>query len=105
MLASLLRTLVPLLVAWAGPTLTAWAGWTPEDISLVAGLLVAGGYYAVVRLLERYVSPRFGWLLGLASAPSYSRAGDVEIPLTVTSGMLDFDRTVRESRRDPDQLT
>jgi hypothetical protein len=30
-------------------------------------------YYAVVRLLERYVTPRFGWLLGLAQQPVYAK--------------------------------
>jgi hypothetical protein len=95
MLASLIRTLVPLLVAWAGPVLTGWLGWTPDDVSRVATLLVAGAYYLLVRLAERYVSPRAGWLLGRAGAPVYD-------PPTVVSQALssDFDRIVSESRGD-----
>ena len=27
----------------------------------------------IVRLLETYVSPKFGWLIGLAKAPAYSK--------------------------------
>jgi hypothetical protein len=75
MLASLIRTIVPLLVAWAGPLLTAWAGWTPDQVSRVATLLVAGGYYLAVRLLEQYV-PQAGWLLGLARQPEYRAPAD-----------------------------
>ena len=43
-------------------------GYTPE-VTLAAGWV----YYNVVRIAEHYLSPRFGWLLGVAGAPQYSR--------------------------------
>lgn len=72
---SLVRTFVPLIVG----TVLGWfasAGITVDpafEPSLVAGLTAAFGaiYYALVRVLEVYVSPKFGWLLGLAKAPTY----------------------------------
>jgi hypothetical protein len=33
--------------------------------------LATGAYYIGARLLETYVEPRFGWLLGLAKQPVY----------------------------------
>lgn len=34
--------------------------------------VVTVGYYALARLAEQYVSPKFGWLLGYATPPDYS---------------------------------
>ena len=73
---SLVRTFIPIIVG----TVIGWfaaAGITVDpafEPSLVAGLTAAAGavYYAIVRVLETYVSPKFGWLLGLAKAPTYT---------------------------------
>jgi hypothetical protein len=35
-------------------------------------VVVGAVYFMIARLLERYVSPKFGWLLGLAQAPTYN---------------------------------
>lgn len=74
---SLIRTWVPLAIgaalSWLGlhhinPALTAQQ---LANLITVLTAFVVGLYYAIVRLLEKYVSPKFGWLLGLAKAPSY----------------------------------
>lgn len=48
-------------------------------------------YYALVTVLERNVSPEFGWLLGAPKAPSY--AGDSVSP-QVDAGDPDEDQTI-----------
>jgi hypothetical protein len=35
-------------------------------------VLLIAAYYALATLLERRVSPSFGWLLGMAKTPAYS---------------------------------
>lgn len=72
--ASIVRTLVPIIVG----SVTAWlvgigfpAGEEFEGLLTAVLTLAFGGlYYTVVRLLETYVTPKFGWLLGLAKAPA-----------------------------------
>ncbi len=75
-LASLVRTLVPLIVGLVV------AGFTKlgvpvddESVALVingaVSAAVAFGYYAVARGLEVFASTKFGWLLGYAKAPVY----------------------------------
>lgn len=81
LLPSLIRTGVPLLVGWllSLPVVPAilgalGAGDSQEQRRLLAQavtLLITFAYYAAVRLLEKYVSPKFGWALGLASEPVY----------------------------------
>jgi len=72
---SLIRTYVPVAVG-------ALAAWLEQkglnlDPSATAGLMTfltalsTAVYYLVVRLLEKYASPRFGWLLGWAKSPTY----------------------------------
>jgi hypothetical protein len=46
------------------------------DLSNYQGALttvLTVAYYALVRILERYVTPKFGWLLGLAQQPVYAK--------------------------------
>lgn len=72
--ASIVRTVTPIVVG-------AILGWLtasnipvdPEfEITLTAALTAAFSavYYLLVRLFERYVSPKLGWLLGLAQQPT-----------------------------------
>jgi hypothetical protein len=67
------RTIVPYLVGLV-ITLGARHG-IKLDAQETAALSVAVGavYYIVVRALERYVTPKFGWLLGLAQQPVYAK--------------------------------
>lgn len=71
-LASLWRTVVPLIVGTLVAAL-AHAGIGIDSAAATAWLTgaFAAGYYALFRLLEAHVSPRFGWLLGLARPPQY----------------------------------
>lgn len=72
---SLVRTLTPIVVgAVVGWFVAQGINLDPEFESTLT-LVIIGGfqgvYYAVARLLEVYVTPRFGWLLGLARQPEY----------------------------------
>lgn len=72
---SIVRTLVPIIVgAVIGWATTRGITLDPEfEFALIAAVTAAfqGVYYIVVRLFELYVSPKFGWLLGLARKPEY----------------------------------
>lgn len=91
--ASILRTIVPVIVGYV-------LGWAasinlpldPQFEGLLTAALTGGFtliYYTVVRLLETYVTPKFGWLLGLAKSPaaytaeSPAKATDKEITVAV----------------------
>lgn len=76
---SAVRTVVPIVVgaviAW-----TVTQGIPLDDqfelaLTLALTALFQGAYYFVVRLLEEYVAPKFGWLLGLARQPLYAKRG------------------------------
>ncbi|MFD3456840.1 hypothetical protein ACFWVC_32275 [Streptomyces sp. NPDC058691] len=72
---SLIRTGVPALVGWL-VALAARRG-LDLDAEALAGVLsplAAFCYYAVFRLAEQHVSPKFGWLLGYARPPKYDLA-------------------------------
>lgn len=76
---SIVRTIVPAIVGFA---LSLWAstGITVDpdfEATLAAALTTGFGalYYIGARLLEEYVAPRFGWLLGLAKRPVYGETG------------------------------
>lgn len=75
---SLVRTFVPIIVgAVLGFFVTRGIELDPEFESALIVALTAGFngvYYLLVRLFETYVSPKFGWLLGLAQTPDYSEA-------------------------------
>jgi len=75
-LKSWVRTLAPLLVGWL-----IGLGVLPEDLSVaaIAGFdaLIVAGYYTLARLLEKFVSPWFGLLLGIPAPPVYAPVKDV----------------------------
>lgn len=72
---SLVRTYVP----WLAGVIVTWlvSLGVPLDPEVAPALLLlltgaaSGLYYLVARLLETHVSPKFGWLLGLAKQPDY----------------------------------
>lgn len=72
---SLVRTFTPIIVGGVlGWFTTAGIALDPEfegALTLAVSGLFAGLYYLAVRLFEIYVSPKFGWLLGLAKQPDY----------------------------------
>jgi hypothetical protein len=71
--ASIVRTIVPIIVgAVLGWAVTLNAPLDPEfEPALTAALTLgfSGVYYIAVRLIETYVSPKLGWLIGLAKSP------------------------------------
>lgn len=73
---SLVRTFVPIIVgAVLGFFVTRGIELDPDfEASLIVALTAGfnGIYYLLVRLFETYVSPKFGWLLGLAQTPKYN---------------------------------
>jgi len=83
--ASIVRTFTPIIVGSVG----GWfllAGITVDDQFVpVLTLAVSGAltavYYVAVRLLETYVTPKLGWLLGLAKTPtSYTPESPASVP-------------------------
>ncbi|WP_324787010.1 hypothetical protein [Streptomyces sp. H51] len=72
---SLIRTAVPALVGWL-VALAAEHGLHLDAQALSQVLIPAAAfcYYAVFRLAEHYVSPKWGWLLGYARPPQYDLA-------------------------------
>jgi hypothetical protein len=70
---SLVRTGTPFLVGLLGSWLTRQGLDVNDDF--LSALLVGAygyGYYFVVRFLEVYASPKWGYILGIAKAPGYS---------------------------------
>lgn len=72
---SLIRTVSPLIVGYVVSFFTTRG--IEVDPALAAavgagvGAVAAGVWYTLVRVFEVYVSPKFGWLLGLAKTPEY----------------------------------
>lgn len=78
MINSIIRTIVPVvagqLLGWLAVIGIVDASGELESslVSLVT-IIITGAYYGLVRLLESKVSPKFGWLLGLATEPEYKQ--------------------------------
>jgi hypothetical protein len=72
--ASIVRTLVPIVVgSVVGALVSLGINLDPEfEVALTTLLTAAFSliYYVAVRLLETFVTPKLGWLLGLAKAPA-----------------------------------
>lgn len=72
---SLVRTYVPWLVgAIIGWLISLQIPLDPEvEVHLTAVLMLVASmlYYFIARVFEIWVRPKFGWLLGLAKAPTY----------------------------------
>lgn len=86
--SSIVRTATPLIVG-------AVAAWLvsvnfPVDAELQEALTLATGgvftvlYYGATRVLETYVTPKFGWLLGLAKQPVYAPKNETVVSITGT---------------------
>lgn len=72
---SIVRTVTPIIVGMVLGWI-ATLGITLDEqfepaLTLVIGGAFAAIYHIAVRLLETYVTPKFGWLLGLAKQPDY----------------------------------
>lgn len=69
------RTAVPTIVG-GGISWLALRGFeidpaTQETVTLAALGVITAAYYAIVTTLERQVSPKIGWLLGIPRPPEY----------------------------------
>lgn len=73
---SLWRSFIPYVTAFI-VLQAARMGYDLDNATVNGVLIVMGGfgYQAALRSLEEYISPRWGWLLGLASKPSYQGSG------------------------------
>lgn len=79
---SIVRSIVPFLVGGA-VTWVASLGLEVDPqfegaLTTALTLLFGSIYYIIVRALEVYVAPKFGWLLGLAKSPVYVKT---EVPI------------------------
>jgi hypothetical protein len=73
--ASIVRTVVPLLVGVITASLLKAGIEIPEGfLDQYLAEIVFTLYYVGVRLLETYVGPAYGKLLGVAKKPSYESA-------------------------------
>lgn len=70
---SLIRTVVPVAVGWliSLPVVAALGVDSSVWTTLVTALATIV-YYVAVRLIERFVLPEIGWLLGYPSEPVYA---------------------------------
>lgn len=78
LLASLIRTYVPLLVGLFGPALTNALGLTDAEVTATLVVVITAVYYAVVRVVETYVTPKIGVLLGYVKQPVYVPPAEVD---------------------------
>jgi hypothetical protein len=73
---SIVRTIVPIAVGAVVSFFIAQGIELDPEFEGALFLVLTGAfqglYYIAVRLFETYVSPKFGWLLGLAKAPEYT---------------------------------
>ncbi len=84
---SLVRTVSPLcagaLIAWAVRQGVTVDESVRQPLTEVLTLAFSAGWYLGARLLETWVSPRFGWLLGSPRQPSYTAPERPAAPPTV----------------------
>lgn len=94
---SVVRSLVPLVVSYFGAWPVAQLLRLDDDrVTSLVTVLLYGAYYVVVRLLETYVLPQAGWLLGYASAPVYVPPADSGVTGTPADDVV---KVVREAGR------
>lgn len=75
-IVSIIRTFVPVLVGQILTWLATYQildtdGQISSALITIFTLVFTTGYYAIARLLETFVSKKFGWLLGYAKPPVY----------------------------------
>ncbi|MFE7947423.1 hypothetical protein [Streptomyces sp. NPDC057426] len=111
LLASLLRTVVPLLAGWF-LTVTGALGIDVDSTAVAGGITVAvtAAYYALLRLAEE-AAARIGWeplrlvaglLLGWARPPEYQAPRTVPVRLRLDKDAMhtDFVEALRRAGRD-----
>lgn len=69
LLPSLIRTLIPVVV---GVLASLGLGYDDQNVAVLLTGVIAFVFYAVVRFLEVYAGPKWGYILGIAKSPGYS---------------------------------
>lgn len=70
---SMVRTIFPIAVALlVSKGITGIPGLDDTGLNIIVAAVLTWLYYFVVRVLERFSSTKWGWLLGYASAPTYA---------------------------------
>lgn len=84
LLPSVLRTVVPIvyamLVRWG---VVSWVDPGDMFVTNLITVLVTGGFYVAVRVVERYWA-QIGWLLGYAQQPVYVKGEVLNVTETAT---------------------
>lgn len=94
-LPSVVRTVVPLAVGYiTGWPIAGALGLEEAEITPLVTVIIVAVYYIVVRLIETYVLPKAGWLLGWGSAPVYVPPADAGVADTPAG---DVARVLRKS--------
>lgn len=79
---ALIRTAVPsfigLVVSWLAIRGFDLDLETQAALITALNTLLITAYYALVTFLERKVNPAFGWLLGMAKAPTYDATSKLD---------------------------
>lgn len=92
---SLVRTFTPVvvgqIVAWLSLTGVELDPQFATSLTLLVGALCTGAYYLVARLLETFVTPKFGVLLGLTREPIYVARHDGDAPPSADVGVASFE--------------
>jgi hypothetical protein len=74
LLTSIVRTITPVVVGGVVSWFTSKGIEVDPDLQATLTLVIAFAataiYYTLIRLLETYVTPKLGWLLGVAKAPA-----------------------------------
>ena len=84
--AGLVRTVVPLVVAFVlNLTVVQKLGIDEATVENAVTLVIAAIYWLAVRVIEVYVAPRAGWLLGSKSTPVYGTPSDDGKAIVITS--------------------
>jgi hypothetical protein len=86
---SLVRTVTPLVVGYftAFPIAKA-VGLDEQHVTAAVTVVVTFVYYLLVRVLEQYVLPQAGWLLGYASAPVYVPPADAGVTKSAVADVV-----------------
>jgi hypothetical protein len=69
---SIIRTLAPIIVGFLiSRGVVDYFDITDDQATQFVTSLLTAAWYLLFRLFEAYVSPKFGWALGIASQPLY----------------------------------
>lgn len=72
--SSVVRTvLLPAVVLFGTKAGLSFSGVDNADLEFLISAVASYGSYTVIRALEVFTSPKWGYILGLPSAPTYAK--------------------------------